>query len=137
VYLTYHIQLPKRVRLQIKSVDTMDGGKYLQEKERRSPSKTTKQVARRTTHQVYGIPMEGDVLLISTKLVSGLGSANIGHPNYKCLYVPIILNSVKVKYLKWDFYGFSCTFFNTVFICRPSNSTMSEDTCTKPKTAAT
>jgi hypothetical protein len=42
----------------------MEGGKYLQEKEIRSPSKTTKQVARRTTHQVYGIPMEGDVLAL-------------------------------------------------------------------------
>jgi hypothetical protein len=42
--------------------EKINGRKYLQEKERRSPSKTTRQVTRRTTHQVYGIPMEGDVL---------------------------------------------------------------------------
>jgi hypothetical protein len=62
-------QPPKRARLQIKSQasEGINGRKYLQEKEIRSPSKTTKQVARRTTHQVYGIPVEDDVLLISAK----------------------------------------------------------------------
>jgi hypothetical protein len=60
------IQPPKRARLYKKSPvsEKIKGRKYLQEKEIRRPSKTTRQVARRTTHQVYGIPMEGDVFAL-------------------------------------------------------------------------